>query len=50
MDSIETLICAIQIEDKVILAMVRGDHDVNEVAVQHAVNGGVTKFSQFGGR
>lgn len=29
------------IEDKVILAMVRGDHDVNEVAVQHAVNGSV---------
>lgn len=29
------------IEGKVILAMVRGDHDVNEVAVQHAVNGSV---------
>lgn len=29
------------IEDKVILAMVRGDHDVNEVAIQHAVNGSV---------
>ena len=29
------------IEDKVILAMVRGDHEVNEVAVQHAVNGSV---------
>ena len=29
------------IEDKVILTMVRGDHDVNEVAVQHAVNGSV---------
>ena len=29
------------IEDKVILAMVRGDHDVNEVAVQHVVNGSV---------
>ena len=29
------------IGDKVILAMVRGDHDVNEVAVQHAVNGSV---------
>ena len=29
------------IEDKVILAMVRGNHDVNEVAVQHAVNGSV---------
>lgn len=29
------------IEGKVILAMVRGDHEVNEVAVQHAVNGAV---------
>lgn len=29
------------IEDTVILAMVRGDHEVNEVAVQHAVNGSV---------
>ena len=29
------------IEDKVILAIVRGDHEVNEVAVQHAVDGNV---------
>ncbi|WP_277301559.1 proline--tRNA ligase [Veillonella montpellierensis] len=27
------------IDGKVVLAMVRGDHEVNEIAVQHAVNG-----------
>lgn len=29
------------IEGKVILAMVRGDHEVNEIALQHAVNGNI---------
>lgn len=31
----------LSIDGKVVLAMVRGDHEVNEVAVQHAVNGSV---------
>lgn len=31
----------LSIDGVVVLAMVRGDHDVNEVAVQHAVDGGI---------
>lgn len=31
----------LSVDGKVVLAMVRGDHEVNEVAVQHAVNGSV---------
>lgn len=29
------------IDDKVVLAIVRGDHEVNEIAVQHAVDGNI---------
>lgn len=31
----------LSVDGVVVLAMVRGDHDVNEIAVQHAVNGNI---------
>lgn len=31
----------LSVDSVVVLAMVRGDHDVNEIAVQHAVNGNI---------
>ena len=39
----------LSVDGVVVLAMVRGDHEVNEIAVQHAVDGGVEPEMQAAG-